>query len=49
MSELASGVVLQPVDDPKTFGAMTEEVEQLGYDHLWLTDSPCTLATATPI
>ena len=39
MSELASGVVLQPVDDPKTFGAMTEEVEQLGFDHLWLTDS----------
>lgn len=39
MSELRSGVALQPVDDPTTFSAMTGEIEELGFDNLWLTDS----------
>jgi len=39
MSELRSGVALQPVDDPATFTAMTREIEDLGFDNLWLTDS----------
>jgi 5,10-methylenetetrahydromethanopterin reductase len=34
-----SGVVLQPVDGPATFATMVGEIEQLGFDHLWLTDS----------
>ena len=38
-NELRSGVALQPVDDPRTFGAMTREIEDLGFDNLWLTDS----------
>jgi len=34
-----SGVVLQGVDPPQAFGAMVEEIDRLGFDHLWLTDS----------
>jgi 5,10-methylenetetrahydromethanopterin reductase len=34
-----SGVVLQPVDPPGVFSEMVGEVERLGFDHLWLTDS----------
>ncbi len=33
------GVVLQAVDQPDTFGEIVAEVERLGYDYLWLTDS----------
>ncbi len=33
------GVTLQPVDDPSIFQAMVGEIETLGFDHLWLTDS----------
>jgi len=39
VNDLRSGVVLQPVDDPAAFAAMTGEVEELGFDILWLTDS----------
>ena len=39
MSELRSGVALQPVDDPASFSAMIREIEELGFDNLWLTDS----------
>jgi 5,10-methylenetetrahydromethanopterin reductase len=39
MTQLRSGVALQPVDDPVTFTAMTREIEDLGFDNLWLTDS----------
>jgi 5,10-methylenetetrahydromethanopterin reductase len=34
-----SGVVLQGVDAPGAFCGMVEEIEGLGFDHLWLTDS----------
>ena len=34
-----SGVVLQGVDAPDDFRAMVGEIEDLGFDHLWLTDS----------
>lgn len=34
-----AGVVLQGVDTPGVFGGMVEEIESLGFDHLWLTDS----------
>jgi 5,10-methylenetetrahydromethanopterin reductase len=34
-----SGVVLQGVDEPTVFEGMVEEIEGLGYDHLWITDS----------
>ena len=34
-----SGVVLQGVDSPAEFCGMVEEIEELGFDHLWLTDS----------
>ena len=34
-----SGVVLQGVDPPQEFGCMVDEVDHLGFDHLWLTDS----------
>lgn len=33
------GVILQPVDEPKAFVGMVEEIEDLGYKHLWCTDS----------
>ena len=36
---MRSGVALQPVDQPDTFEAMAEEIETLGFDELWLTDS----------
>src|SRR5712692_4026864 len=39
MSPLRSGVVLQGADPPQAFGAMVEEIDRLGFDHLWLTDS----------
>jgi 5,10-methylenetetrahydromethanopterin reductase len=39
MTEPRSGAVLQPVDDPTTFGTMTGQIEELGFDNLWLTDS----------
>jgi 5,10-methylenetetrahydromethanopterin reductase len=34
-----AGVVLQGVDPPGVYGGMVEEIESLGFDHLWLTDS----------
>ena len=33
------GVALQGVDPPASFTAMVGEIESLGYDYLWLTDS----------
>jgi 5,10-methylenetetrahydromethanopterin reductase len=39
VSQPKSGVVLQGVDAPAAFCAMVEEIEGLGFDHLWLTDS----------
>jgi 5,10-methylenetetrahydromethanopterin reductase len=39
MTRAKSGVVLQGVDSPADFGGMVEEIEELGFDHLWLTDS----------
>jgi 5,10-methylenetetrahydromethanopterin reductase len=35
----ASGVVLQGVDEPAVFEGMVEEIDALGYRHLWVTDS----------
>src|ERR1017187_1988707 len=34
-----AGVGLQGVDAPGVFCGMVEEIESLGFDHLWLTDS----------
>lgn len=34
-----SGVVLQAVDRPADYTALVTQIEGLGYDHLWLTDS----------
>jgi len=39
MTGAKCGVVLQGVDPPADFGAMAQEIESLGFDHLWLTDS----------
>jgi len=39
MTQAKSGVVLQGVDEPSAFCGMVEEIENLGFDHLWLTDS----------
>lgn len=39
MNQPRSGVVLQGVDVPGVFCGMVEEIESLGFDHLWLTDS----------
>jgi 5,10-methylenetetrahydromethanopterin reductase len=39
LTQPRSGVVLQGVDGPREFGGMVEEIEHLGFDHLWLTDS----------
>lgn len=39
MTEPRSGVVLQGVDPPGEFRGMVEEIESLGFSHLWLTDS----------
>lgn len=36
---LETGVTLQGVDPPGEFEAMVAEIEALGYDHFWLTDS----------
>ena len=36
---LRSGVVLQDGYAPGEIGALAEEIEELGYTHLWLTDS----------
>src|ERR1700751_5159697 len=33
------GVALQAVDPPASFTAMVAEIESLGFDYLWLTDS----------
>ncbi|HEX9519999.1 MAG TPA: LLM class flavin-dependent oxidoreductase [Streptosporangiaceae bacterium] len=39
MTSPKSGVVLQGVDEPSAFCGMVEEIDSLGFDHLWLTDS----------
>jgi 5,10-methylenetetrahydromethanopterin reductase len=39
VAEPRAGVVLQGVDPPGVFGGLVEEIESLGFDHLWLTDS----------
>jgi 5,10-methylenetetrahydromethanopterin reductase len=39
MTSPKAGVVLQGVDSPAEFCGMVEEIEELGFDHLWLTDS----------
>jgi len=39
MKRLRSGVVLQAVDPPHAFVGMVDEIDSLGFDHLWLTDS----------
>lgn len=36
---LRHGVVLQGVDPPSELKARVREIEEMGYDHLWLTDS----------
>lgn len=36
---MRSGVALQPVDRPDSFEVMVDEIEALGFDELWLTDS----------
>ena len=39
MAELGPGVVLQGLDEPAVYTSMVEEIEALGYGHLWITDS----------
>lgn len=39
MAKPVTGVALQGVDPPDPFRVMVGEIESLGYDHLWLTDS----------
>jgi 5,10-methylenetetrahydromethanopterin reductase len=39
MTSPRAGVVLQGAYPPDAFGEMVEQIEALGYDHLWLTDS----------
>jgi 5,10-methylenetetrahydromethanopterin reductase len=39
MRPVRSGVVLQGAYDPPLFGEMVAEIDALGFDHLWLTDS----------
>jgi 5,10-methylenetetrahydromethanopterin reductase len=39
MRQIRSGVVLQGAYEPPLFGDMVEEIDALGFDHLWLTDS----------
>ena len=39
MTDPGSGVVLQGVDPPGEFCHTVEEIESLGFGHLWLTDS----------
>jgi 5,10-methylenetetrahydromethanopterin reductase len=36
---MLTGVALQPVDSPDEFEVFVREIEELGYDRLWLTDS----------
>jgi 5,10-methylenetetrahydromethanopterin reductase len=39
MRKVTFGVVLQGIDPPEEFAAFVREVEALGFDSLWLTDS----------
>ncbi len=39
MRKVRSGVVLQGAYEPPRFGEMVAEIDALGFDHLWLTDS----------
>ena len=39
MTGLGSGVVLQGAYEPALFADMVAEIDALGFDHLWLTDS----------
>lgn len=39
MVDLHFGVTLQGVDPPSTFAGMVAEIEDLSFDHLWITDS----------
>lgn len=39
MTGPAHGVVLQGIDSPAEFEAMVQEIEDLGFNHLWVTDS----------
>jgi 5,10-methylenetetrahydromethanopterin reductase len=39
MMQVRSGVVLQGAYEPPLFGDMVAEIDALGFDHLWLTDS----------
>ena len=39
MRQVRSGVALQGAYEPPLFGDMVEEIDALGFDHLWLTDS----------
>ena len=39
MRQVRSGVVLQGAYEPPLFGEMVAEIDALGFDHLWLTDS----------
>ena len=39
MTSRSYGVALQGVDPPADFTAMVAEIESLGFDHLWVTDS----------
>ena len=36
---MRTGVTLQGVDPPASFEVMVAEIESLGYDSFWLTDS----------
>ena len=36
---MRAGVALQPVDDPQMFREFVTEIDALGFDQLWLTDS----------
>lgn len=39
MTSQTIGVTLQGVDAPDRFRAMVRDIERMGYDHLWITDS----------
>jgi 5,10-methylenetetrahydromethanopterin reductase len=39
VTPMRSGVALQAVDDPDVFEQYVDEIEALGFDQLWLTDS----------
>lgn len=36
---MLTGVALQPVDDPKAFKDLVGQIDALGFDRLWMTDS----------